>query len=121
MQLRLPVRIFPELACPRQHLVDEFLPRRLLGRECSQDAQQLPLVLRIHTLGCFVEHIDQVASQITARASLPRFQQRERAFVEDVDGGVPVLRLHIAGGDDAELLVGFVVGTFNYSERRSGQ
>lgn len=32
-----------------------------------------------------------------------------RSTVEDVDGCVPVLLLHVAGCDDPELLMGFIV------------
>lgn len=38
--------------------------------------------------------------------------------MENVNGAVPVASFDVSGGDDAELLVGLVIGTFGDSGRR---
>ena len=62
-----------------------------------------------------MEHLEEGNAQIRARGALPRLQKRLRALIEDVCGSGPVGGFDVAGGDDAELLVGFVELAFGDS------
>ena len=67
------------------------------------------LVPRIWFQLRLVVDIDQEHAQVPAASSLSGLEQRLCPAGEDVDGRVPVLLLDVAGCDDAELLMGFVV------------
>lgn len=78
------------------------------------------LVPRIWFQLRLVVDIDQVHAQVPAASSLSGLEQRLRSAGEDVDGCVPVLLLDVAGCDDAELLMGFVVLALCDSAMMSG-
>ena len=108
MDLRVPRWILPPFCAPPHHLVHELLPRGLLLGERAEEAEQLPLGRRIGFCLALVEDLEEGDAEVCARGPLSRLEEGLRALEEDVGGGGPVGGFHVAGGDDAELLVGFV-------------
>ena len=104
--------VLTELRRPSNHLSNELLSCRLLAVECAQESKELSLIRGIwNELGLCVDG-DEEDGQVTAGATLLALQEGERDGVEDVDCGIPVLCLDVAGGDDAGLLLGLVVLRF---------
>ena len=123
VQLRIPRRKRAKLRRPptpispwsspspqssRNHVPHEPLPRRLPPRKRPQQRQHARLALRVRLDPGLGVCLKQREAQIAPRPALPGVEQQARAPGEDVDlrGGVALLG--VAGGDDAELLVGFV-------------
>lgn len=101
--------VLSELRRPSNHLSNKLLSCRLLTVKCAQESKKLSLIRGIwNELGLCVDG-DEEDGQVTAGATLLGLQERECDGVEDVDCGIPVLCLDVAGGYDAGLLLGFVV------------
>lgn len=100
----------------RYHLIHKSFPRWLPRRERAQQAQQLCLARRVWLDLRLRIHIQQKQSQVSTATALSGFQQQLSAGREYVDRGIGVILLHVARGDDAEMLVRFVELAFFDSE-----
>jgi len=109
VEIRVPSFQVPESRTPPYHLLYEALAGGLPSRERPQDLNQ-PVLARfadfIFSLG--VDVVEEHHAQVPAGAALPGVEEQGCAMGEDVGGGGVVAGLDVAGGDDAELLVGFV-------------
>jgi hypothetical protein len=94
------------------HFPNKLLPRWLLGIKQSQEHKQLPLIARIRLQLRLFVHIDQEDAKIASRSALACFEEGLRNREQDVDCGVPGLGLDVAGGDNAGLLLCFIVLSF---------
>lgn len=101
--------VLSELRRPSNHLSNELLSRRLLAVECTQESKELSLIRGIWNELALCVDGDEEDGQVTAGATLLGLQEGECDGVEDVNCCIPVLCLDVAGGDDAGLLLGFVV------------
>lgn len=66
------------------------------------------LVARIRYELRLVVYFHQEHAKISTTTSLISHEQRLRTAIKNVDGGIPVFLLDVAGCDDSELLVCFV-------------
>ena len=97
------------------HLPDKLLLGRLVSGKEAQTRQQPPLALGVDgQLGLLV-HVHQQHAQVAAAAALPGGQQALPHAREDVDGGRVALRLDVAGGHDARLLLRLVEVLLGYA------
>ena len=104
--------VLSELRRPSNHLSNELLSCRLLAVECAQESEEFSLIRSIwNELGLCVDG-DEEDGQVTAGATLLGLQEGKCDGVEDVNCGIPVLCLDVAGGNDARLLLCFIVLSF---------
>lgn len=77
----------------------------LFARKSSWGPTLLPSSNPLPTLR---QDIHQENPKVPSAATLSGPQKRQGATIQEIDSSIPILRFHIAGSDDTELLMGFV-------------
>lgn len=114
MTLWVPRRKLSKSTTPTHNLTNKAFPRRFTHRKRAHQSNNPAPTLRIHLEFCFVIHLHQIDTQVAAGATLLCFEEEMGAGAEEGEGGGIVwgCGFEVAGSEDAELLVGFVVLTF---------